>query len=166
MSSFSIIQTCLDVADLRCLRAEAGWLAGDGEQGGDAQGDPAEHHGHGDDGGYWQHWPAGHVLHVHPEADPGHNHDEDGGHVALDQVEADTAVQLELGGQAAVVTWQSFVSFSLLIISILYNFFYEKIVIPLNGYCTIAVYSQAKSIFEWKWKILLFPSRKCTETEG
>ena len=166
MSSFSIIQTCLDVADLRCLRAEAGWLAGDGEQGGDAQGDPAEHHGHGDDGGYWQHWPAGHVLHVHPEADPGHDHDEDGGHVALDQVEADTPVQLELGGQAAVVTWQSFVPFSLLIISILYNFFYEKIVIPLNGYCTIAVYSQAKSIFEWKWKILLFPSRKCIQTEG
>ena len=126
MSSFSIIQTCLDVADLRCLRAEAGWLAGDGEQGGDAQGDPAEHHGHGGDGGYWQHWPAGHVLHVHPEADPGHDHDEDGGHVALDQVEADTAVQLELGGQAAVVTWQSFVSFSLLIISILYNFFTKK----------------------------------------
>ena len=102
-----IIQTCLDVADLRCLRAEACWLAGDGEQGGDAQGDPAEHHGHGGDGGCWQHWPAGHVLHVHPEADPGHDHDEDGGDVALDQVEADTAVQLELGRQAAVVTWQS-----------------------------------------------------------
>ena len=49
MSSFSIIQTCLDVADLRCLRAEAGWLAGDGEQGGDAQGDPAKHHSDGDD---------------------------------------------------------------------------------------------------------------------
>ena len=44
------------------------------------------------------------MLHVHPEADPGHNHDEDGGHVALDQVEADTAVQQELGSQAAVVT--------------------------------------------------------------
>ena len=44
------------------------------------------------------------VLHIHPEADPGHDHDEDGGHVALDQVEADTAVQQELGSQAAVVT--------------------------------------------------------------
>ena len=27
------------------------------------------------------------VLHIHPEADPGHNHDEDGGDVALDQWE-------------------------------------------------------------------------------
>ena len=106
----------LDVADLRSLGAETCWLAGDGEEGGDPQSHPARD-----------------VLHVHPEADPGHDHDEDGGDVALDQVEADTAVQLELGGQAAVVTWQSFVSFSLLIISILYNFFYEKIVIPLNG---------------------------------
>ena len=107
MSSFSIIQTCLDVADLRCLRAEACWLAGDGEQGGDAQGDPAEHHGHGcgGDGGYWHHWPAGHVLHVHPEADPGDDDDEDGGDVGLDQVKSNTSVQLKFSRQATVVTW-------------------------------------------------------------
>ena len=47
------------------------------------------------------HWD---VLHIHPEADPGHDHDEDGGHVALDQVEANAAVKPELGRQAAVVT--------------------------------------------------------------
>ena len=44
------------------------------------------------------------MLHIHPEADPGHNHDEDGGHVALDQVEPNAAVKLELGSQTAVVT--------------------------------------------------------------
>ena len=77
----------LDVANLGGLRTEACRLAGDGEE-----------------GRHPQRHPARHVLHVHPEADPGHDHDEDGGHVALDQVEADTAVQLELGGQAAVVT--------------------------------------------------------------
>ena len=44
------------------------------------------------------------MLHIHPEADPGHDHDEDGGHVALDQVEANAAVKPELGRQAAVVT--------------------------------------------------------------
>ena len=44
------------------------------------------------------------MLNIHPEANPGHDHDEDGGHVALDQVEPDAAVQLEPGRQAAVVT--------------------------------------------------------------
>ena len=44
------------------------------------------------------------MLHIHPKADPGHNHDENGGHVALDQVEPDAAVKLELGSQTAVVT--------------------------------------------------------------
>ena len=44
------------------------------------------------------------MLHIHPEADPGHNHDEDGWDVALDQVEPNAAVKLELGGQTAVVT--------------------------------------------------------------
>ena len=44
------------------------------------------------------------MLNIHPEADPGHDHDEDGGHVALDQVEPNAAVKPELGRQAAVVT--------------------------------------------------------------
>ena len=44
------------------------------------------------------------MLNIHPEADPGHNHDEDGGHVALDQVEPNAAVKLKLCSQTAVVT--------------------------------------------------------------
>ena len=44
------------------------------------------------------------VLHIHPEADPGHDHNEDGGHVALHQVETNATMKLELGRQAAVVT--------------------------------------------------------------
>ena len=79
----------LDVWDLWRLWAEARWLAGDGEEGGDAQGHPARH-----------------VLHVHPEADPGHDDDEDGGDVGLDQVEANTAMSLKLGCQTAVVPWE------------------------------------------------------------
>ncbi len=47
--------------------------------------------------------PGRHAVHVHPEADPGDGHDEDGGQVALDQVEADRTVQVELGREAAVV---------------------------------------------------------------
>ena len=65
----------LDVADLGSLRAEARGLAGDGEEGGDAEGHP-----------------AGDVLHVHPEADPGDDDDEDGGDVGLDQMKSYTSV--------------------------------------------------------------------------
>ena len=45
------------------------------------------------------------MLHVHPEADPGHDDDEDGGDVGLDQVEANTAMQPKLSSQTAVVPW-------------------------------------------------------------
>ena len=104
---WSILIFYLDVADYRInikvkifffieniftlwrLRAEPCWLAGDGEESGDAQGHPARH-----------------VLHVHPEADPGHDDDEDGGDVGLDQVEANTAMQPKLSSQTAVVPWQ------------------------------------------------------------
>ena len=46
------------------------------------------------------------MLHVHPEADPGHDDDEDGGDVGLDQVEANTAMELKLSSQTAVVPWE------------------------------------------------------------
>ena len=46
------------------------------------------------------------MLHVHPEADPGDDDDEDGGDVGLDQVEANTAVKLKLSSQTAVVPWE------------------------------------------------------------
>ena len=82
-----VLPSHLDIADLRSLRAETCGLAGDGEERGHPQ----------------RHSPR-HVLHVHPEADPGHDDDEDGGDVGLDQVEPDAPVQLELGGQAAVVS--------------------------------------------------------------
>ena len=47
---------------------------------------------------------GGHAVHVHPEADPRDAHDESGGQVALDEVEPDGPVQVELRSQAAVVT--------------------------------------------------------------
>ena len=74
---------------MRGLRAQTGRLAGDGEEGGDAQCNPPRH-----------------VLHVHPETDPRHDDDEDGGDVGLDQVEPDTAVQLKLSSQTTVVPWK------------------------------------------------------------
>ena len=77
----------LDVANLGGLRTEACRLAGDGEE-----------------GRHPQRHPARHVLHVHPEADPGHDHDEDGRNVGLDQVKPNTSVQLELCCQTTVVT--------------------------------------------------------------
>ena len=77
----------LDVRDLRRFRAETCRLAGDGEE-----------------GRHPQRHPARHVLHVHPEADPGHDDDEDGGDVGLDHVEPNATGQVELGHQTAVVS--------------------------------------------------------------
>ena len=62
-------------------------LARDGEERGDPQGGP-----------------PGDRVDVHPEGDPGDDHDEDGGEVRLDHVEAEGAAEVELGQQAAVVS--------------------------------------------------------------
>ena len=47
------------------------------------------------------------MLHVHPEADPGHDHDEDGGDVGLNQVEPDAPIQVELGCQTTVISYEN-----------------------------------------------------------
>ncbi len=65
-------------------------LARDGEEGGDPQG-----------------CPPGDGVDVHPEGDPGDDHDEDGGDVRLDHVEADRARKVEAGNQAAVVSYKN-----------------------------------------------------------
>ena len=61
-------------------------LRRNGEQGDDPEADPPRH-----------------GVDVHPEGDPGHCHDQDGGQVRLDQVEAHRPTHVELGHKAAVV---------------------------------------------------------------
>ena len=82
-----IVWSHLNIRNLWRLWAEPCWLAGDGEEGGHAQGHP-----------------PGHVLHIHPEGDPGHYHKEDGGDVGLHQVEPNASVKVELRCKAAVVS--------------------------------------------------------------
>ena len=62
--------------------------------------------GHCEKGGDAQGRSSGHRVDVHPEGDPGDDDDEDGGQVGLDHVKAQRPFQVQLGEQAAVVTWK------------------------------------------------------------
>ena len=51
---------------------------------------------HCEEGGDAQGGPPGHRVHVHPEADPGDDDDQNGGDVGLDHVEPQGSLQVEL----------------------------------------------------------------------